>query len=278
MNEETRFPFRIYMAQSEGIVTEGYHSSSVEIVEITHGNISFQIGTETVEATAGDFLYVPSTLVFRAEAKDSAASLRAMVFDSSIIEANMENFDTEIFYMFYVQSRNKITVFRKGHPIYEQLCYSMNEAFEEYASKDVCYKLPIRANIYLIMTALLRYYCGSKDELDRMVYHNVMRLRPVVDYIAEHYADKIYVETLADMITVSPDYFTKMFRDSMGKTPVDYINAVRMNHAMRLLLTTDMPVNEISDGIGFSGTNYFHRIFKQYMDISPLAYRKSAIK
>jgi AraC-like DNA-binding protein len=111
-----------------------------------------------------------------------------------------------------------------------------------------------------------------------MVYHNVMRLRPVVDYIAEHYADKIYVETLADMITVSPDYFTKMFRDSMGKTPVDYINAVRMNHAMRLLLTTDMPVNEISDGIGFSGTNYFHRIFKQYMDISPLAYRKSAIK
>ena len=74
MNEETRFPFRIYTAKSEGIITEGYHSSSVEIVEITHGNVSFQIGTETVEATAGDFLYVPSTLVFRAESKDSAAS------------------------------------------------------------------------------------------------------------------------------------------------------------------------------------------------------------
>ena len=154
----------------------------------------------------------------------------------------------------------------------------MNEAFEEFSSKDVCYKLPIRANIYLIMTALLRYYCGSKDELDRMVYHNVMRLRTVVDYIADHYADKIYVETIADMITVSPDYFTKMFRDSMGKTPVDYINAVRINHAMRLLLTTEMPINEISDAIGFSGTNYFHRIFKQYMDMSPLSYRKSAKK
>ena len=278
MNEESKFPFRIYSSKGDGIITEGYHSSSVEIVEIMHGKLLFQIGTETVEASTGDILYVPSGLVFRAEAEEGTAALRAMVFDSNIIEVNMENFDTEIFYMFYVQSRNRITVFRKGHPIYESLCFSMNEAFEEFSSKDVCYKLPIRANIYLIMTALLRYYCGSKDELDRMIYHNVMRLRTVVDYIAEHYADKIYVETLADMITVSPDYFTKMFRDSMGKTPVDYINAVRINHAMRLLITTEMPINEISDAIGFSGTNYFHRIFKQYMDMSPLSYRKSAKK
>jgi len=274
MNEESKFPFRIYNAKSEGIVTEGYHSSSVEIIEITHGSVSFQIGTETVEAHAGDFLYVPNTLVFRAEANDCVASLRAMVFDSSIIEVNMENFDTEIFYMFYVQSRNRITVFRKGHPIYEQLCYSMNEAFEEFASKDVCYKLPIRANIYLIMTALLRYYCGSKDELDRMVYHNVMRLRPVIEYISVHCGEKIYIESLSDMITVSPDYFTKMFKDSIGKTPIDYINAARVNTALKLLMTTDTPINEVSDLAGFSGPNYFHKIFKQYMNVSPLAYRK----
>lgn len=278
MSEEGRFPFRIYSAKGEGIITEGYHPESVEIVEITRGSVSFQIGTEIVEASAGDLLYVPAAIVFRAEAKDCTAALRAMVFDSSIIEVNMENFDTEIFYMFYVQSRNIITVFRKGHPIYETLLAAMNEAYEEYVSKDVCYKLPIRANIYLIMTALLRYYCGSKDELDRMIYHNVMRLRPVVDYIADHYAEKIYVETLADMITVSPDYFTKMFKDSMGKTPVDYINAVRMNHAMRLLLTTDMPINEIAEQIGFSGANYFHKIFKQYMVTSPLSYRKNSKK
>ena len=125
------------------------------------------------------------------------------------------------------------------------------------------------------MTALLRYYCGTRDELDRMIYHNVMRLRPVIEYISGHYAEKIYIESLSDMITVSPDYFTKMFKDSIGKTPIDYINALRINHALKLLLLTDTPINEISDAVGFSGPNYFHKIFKQYMVTSPLSYRKS---
>jgi YesN/AraC family two-component response regulator len=246
----------------------------MEIIEITSSNVTVQIGTEFAEAHAGDFLYVPPTMVFKIEALEGEAGMRSMVFDSSIIEANMENFDTEIFYMFYVQSKNKIVVFDKGHPVYKTLKKYMQESYDEYVSKDVCYKLPIRANIYLMMTALLRYYCGSKNELDRMIYHNVMRLRPVITYIAEHYKEKIYIETLSDMITVSPDYFTKMFKDSIGRTPIDYINGLRINRAMQMLATTDISVNDISDGLGFSNSNYFHKIFKQYMDTSPAAYRK----
>ncbi len=275
MAEENKTPFRMYSARGAGIISEGYHGESVEIIEIASGSVSVQIGTDTLEAARGDFIYIPSGFVFRITSQDGEAAVRALVFDTSIVEENMENFDTEILYMFYVQSKNKISVFREGHPVYSALRECIGVAYDEYVSKDVCYKLPIRANIYLIMTALLRYYCGTRDELDRMIYHNVMRLRPVIEYIAEHYAEKIYIESLSDMITVSPDYFTKMFKDSIGKTPIDYINALRINHALKLLLTTDTPINEISDAVGFSGPNYFHKIFKQYMVTSPLAYRKS---
>jgi AraC-like DNA-binding protein len=121
----------------------------------------------------------------------------------------------------------------------------------------------------------MRYYAGSRNELDRMIYHNVIRLRPVIEYITENYSNKIYIETLADMVALSPDYFTKMFKDSIGKTPIDYINGVRVNHSLRMLTTTDTPINEIADTLGFSNPNYFHKIFKSYMDTSPLAYRKS---
>ena len=274
MAEDLRFPFKMYSVSGDGIICTGFHEKAMEIIEITSGNVTVQIGTEFAEAHAGDFLYVPPTMVFKIEALEGEAGMRSMVFDSSIIEANMENFDTEIFYMFYVQSKNKIVVFDKGHPVYKSLKKYMQESYDEYVSKDVCYKLPIRANIYLMMTALLRYYCGSKNELDRMIYHNVMRLRPVITYIAEHYKEKIYIETLSDMITVSPDYFTKMFKDSIGRTPIDYINGLRINRAMQMLATTDISVNDISDGLGFSNSNYFHKIFKQYMDTSPAAYRK----
>ena len=274
MAEDLRFPFKMYSVSGDGIICTGFHERAMEIIEITSGKVIVQIGTEFAEAKTGDFLYVPPTMVFKIEATEGEAGMRSMVFDSSIIEANMENFDTEIFYMFYVQSKNKIVVFDKEHPVYKTLKKYMQESYDEYVSKDVCYKLPIRANIYLMMTALLRYYCGSKNELDRMIYHNVMRLRPVITYIAEHYKEKIYIETLSDMITVSPDYFTKMFKDSIGRTPIDYINGLRINRAMQMLATTDISVNDISDQLGFSNSNYFHKIFKQYMDTSPAAYRK----
>lgn len=274
MAEDLKFPFKMYSVQGDGIICTGFHERAMEIIEITSGKVMAQIGTEFAEAKAGDFLYVPPTMVFKVEALEGEAGMRSMVFNSSIIEENMENFDTEIFYMFYVQSKNKIVVFEKGHPVYKTLAKYMQESYDEYVSKDVCYKLPIRANIYLMMTALLRYYCGSKNELDRMIYHNVMRLRPVITYISEHYKEKIYIETLADMITVSPDYFTKMFKDSIGRTPIDYINGIRINRAMQMLATTDTSVNDISDELGFSNANYFHKIFKQYMNTSPVAYRK----
>ena len=78
------------------------------------------------------------------------------------------------------------------------------------------------------------------------------------------------------MINVSSDYFTRMFKDSIGKTPIDYINGMRINEAMRQLCTTDRSMAEVSEAVGFCNSNYFHKIFKQYIDMSPLAYRKSS--
>ena len=269
--------FKLYSKSGSGIIDSGYYDDASCFLQITGGKVVVSIGTETAEAESGDFLFVPSSMVFRVESYDGPASVRVLVFNRSFVEENMDNFDGEINYMFYVQSFSRIVMFRKGHPIHEQLYYYMNEAYEEYISKDVCYQMPVKANIYLLIASLLRYYSSSKNEMDRMIYHNVIRLRPVIEYIAEHYAEKTYIETLSDMITVSPDYFTKMFKDSIGTTPIDYINGVRVNHALRLLTMTDTPVNEIADLTGFSNPNYFHKIFKSYMTTSPLAYRKSAL-
>lgn len=276
MKKEEKFPFSMYAQSGEGrLINTRTSSGSMEIVEVLRGTVQIQIGTDFIEASAGDFIYVPPTLPFRLDALSERASVRGMVFDTSILEANMENFDAEVFYMFYLQSRSKVAPFKKGHPVYETLVKYMQESYDEYVSKDVCYKLPIRANIYLMMTALLRYYCGSKDESDRMIYHNVLRLRPVIEYIGENYCEKIYIEKLADMINVSNDYFTKMFKDTIGKTPIEYINGLRINEAVRQLSESEKTMAEIASSVGFCNQNYFHKIFRQYIDMSPLSYRKS---
>ncbi len=275
MDNKAKFPFSIYRESGEGrIVNTRVNKSSMEIIEVTQGSVRVQIGTDFASASRGDFLYVPPGMVVRIESEGGISSVRGIIFDISVFEDNMENFDTEVFDMFYIQSKNKLTVFGAEHPVHSTLSVLMQECFDEYSTRDVCYKLPIRANIYLMLTALLRFYCGARGELDRMIYHNVIRLSPVINYISESFKDKIYIEKLADMINVSPDYFTKMFKETIGKTPIDYINAMRINYAMELLCTTDMQMSDIADVIGFCNPNYFHKIFKQYIDLSPLSYRK----
>ena len=271
-----KFPFKMYSLSGNGaLIPARFSEDAVEIVEITAGKVNIQIGTEKIEAGVGDFLYVPHGMIFKVDSAEGYAALRGMIFNISIIEANLVNYEAEILYMFYVQSENKIKIFHEDHPIHNALAKCMSDSYDEYLAKEVCYKLPIRANIYHCMTSLLRYYCSTKNESERIIYHNVLRLRPVINYIAEHYAEKIYVDKLAEIIMVSPDYFTKMFRDSIGKTPVDYINAIRVNHSMQMLIGSDRSIADISENIGFCNANYFHKIFKQYMEESPLAYRKN---
>lgn len=276
--QDTKFPFSMYRESGEGrIINTRGHDDAMEIVEVVSGKVRFGVGTELAEAERGSFIYVPPGMMFRAESVEGSATVRGMIFNTSILEENMEHFENEIFYMFYVQSKNKITVFDKGHPVHSILSRYMQESYDEYVTKDVCYKMPIRAGIYHMMTALLRYYCGTRNEQERMVYHNVLRLRPVLNYISEHFKEKIYVEKLSDMINVSSDYFTKMFKDSIGKTPIDYINGLRINYSIKLLCSGDMSMAEIAEDIGFCNPNYFHKIFKQYMVTSPHAYRKSTL-
>ncbi len=277
MSSEAKSPlFSIDVYTGEGSIIRSHrHTTSMEILEILDGNVTVQIGTAHLEGDKGDFFYIPMGLVHALQS-EGGAKVRSLVFEREMIIENLEAIDEEILFMFEVQSRNKIFRFTKEQPFYHTLKYHMNEAYEEYASKDVCYKLPIRANIYLMVTALLRHYCAIRNEQDRNIYHNVLRLAPAISYINAYFVGKIYIEELSERVMVSADYFTKMFRDSIGKTPIDYINDLRINRALAMLCESDASIQEISEATGFCNPNYFHKIFKQYMNCSPLAYRKAS--
>ncbi len=270
-------PFFVLRCEGDGrLLSPVWHDRAMAIWQVTEGEVRLRVGTELLDVKAGDMFLVPSSVVYSAVCLSAHAAMRALVFETSILEQNMASLDSELLYMFEVQSRIRVPLFRPDHPAYTSLCGRFSDALEEYAARDVCYKLPIRANIYLIMTALLRHYGTARDEQDRVLYHNVLRMRPVLEHIKRHYGQKLPIGELCAMIHVSSDHFTRMFKESIGKTPVDYINGVRVVCAQRLLCGTDTPLADIAESVGFCNANYFHKIFKQYMDESPLAYRKSA--
>lgn len=271
-------PFYVLSREGEGtLLRPTWHDRAIAIFQVVSGEVALSVGTELLTASAGDIFVVPQAVVYSAKAKEGHASLRGLIFETSILEQNMASLDSELLYMFEVQSRIRVPLFRAEHPIYARMLSIFTDAIEEYAAKDVCYKLPIRADIYLLMTVLLRHYGIARGEQDRVIYHNVLRLRPVLEHIKRSYRQKLTIAELCGMLHVSGDHFTRMFKESIGRTPVDYINAERVVCAERLLCDTDKTLAEIAEEVGFCNANYFHKIFKQYMEESPLSYRKAAL-
>ncbi len=96
----------------------------------------------------------------------------------------------------------------------------------------------------------------------------------IVAYIMLNYSKKITVHDISKHCYCSESYINHIFKKTTNKSISRYINEIRINKAKELLKTTDINICEIAEKVGFSQTNYFSSIFKEYCNISPKAYRQ----
>lgn len=96
----------------------------------------------------------------------------------------------------------------------------------------------------------------------------------VKSYIKAHLSEKINLESLADMVFLSPGYLSLIFKQSTGDTVSHYIISQRIDEAKRLLETTNMKVNQICEKVGIDNVSYFGQQFKMFCGMSPSEYRK----
>lgn len=104
---------------------------------------------------------------------------------------------------------------------------------------------------------------------------NKSRISLVCNYMYDNHAQNISIKDCADRCNLSPDRFAHVFKETMGKTPLEYINEIRISKAKEYLSTLNYPISEISEMVGFPNQNYFSRIFKKYTGISPSKYLKN---
>lgn len=100
-------------------------------------------------------------------------------------------------------------------------------------------------------------------------------LSTVISYINEHFTESISLETLADLASLSPYYFTRVFFRQTGMTPHQYLIATRIGASKFLLKTTDIPVKEIGFSCGFSSESSFCTTFRKWERMTPSEYRSS---
>lgn len=99
-------------------------------------------------------------------------------------------------------------------------------------------------------------------------------LQALKDYIDIHINDNISLDELANVIFRSKNYVIDLFKDGFGQTPYRYFWDKKMELSKRMLANTSMPIQQISEYLKFSNSQYFSNSFKKKYGISPFAYRK----
>jgi len=94
-------------------------------------------------------------------------------------------------------------------------------------------------------------------------------------FINLHLSSDFSLDDAAQNAGVSSFYLSKLFKEEMNDTFINYVTELKMEKAAHLLRETDMSIKEITGATGYNDQNYFSKIFKNKYNMSPSEYRKS---
>lgn len=100
------------------------------------------------------------------------------------------------------------------------------------------------------------------------------RITKATRYIMEHLSEAITIKELASEACLSPEHFIRLFKDTTGNTPIQYITRKRIEKCQHLLFTTNMSIKNIAFALGYTDSSYFVHVFRRTLGITPQEYRK----
>ena len=105
------------------------------------------------------------------------------------------------------------------------------------------------------------FYAGGPDSGSLK-----QEMRAALDYIRDHLGDKdLSLQTVADQVGISRNYFSRIFKEVMGVNFIDYVTRLRVEKARSLYINTDMKIYEIAELVGYSDWHYLYSVYKKQL-------------
>ncbi|MBQ2967685.1 MAG: helix-turn-helix transcriptional regulator [Clostridia bacterium] len=99
----------------------------------------------------------------------------------------------------------------------------------------------------------------------------------IIEYMKRSVNKNLNLKDVCDLFFIGKTQLCKIFKEHVGKSPMDYFADLKTESAKKLLQEKKMSVSEISDALGYSSVHNFSRAFKKYAGYSPSAYRKKIL-
>ena len=158
-----------------------------------------------------------------------------------------------------------------------EVCRLMERIAELERERPAAYELEVIALTHLVFKQVyLAMRSHAQASASPAATNDALLQRRMTDYIYEHFSEKIGLDDIAAAGGVSRSKCSNVFREQLGSSPVEFLNAYRLEAAAKKLALTDDTVAKVALECGFSQQSYFNRVFMKAYGCTPRQYRLSS--
>lgn len=252
---------------------EIHNHDFVEIVYVMEGSGRHYIDGEEFAVKAGDLLFINYGCTHSFHIDDKLVAYNLMLRVDFFTKNMIKN--DNLFYMLALTSFEKIQhelndksplVFFDYHERGDMVNLFKNIELE-LEKDELAKSIILEAYINVILCKVFRKIFVKNSKKDVLIPQDIL------DYISEHFNEKISLSDLSQRCFYNPAYFSRLFKKAFNMSFTDYIMDIRLKHCCELLQSSDYTVDKIIEECGFSDRNTFYERFRNKYGCTPSEYR-----
>ncbi len=266
---QTGFPIQLYKADksSPQYVMPLHWHQELEIIKVNSGKLNLFVNNVPYFMTTGDIAIVNCRYLHRAEPQDCRYD--CIVCDlETMIKTNNDVYKNYIYPILKGNLVINCLFHADNSKLYLCLCsiFSVLEREKEY------YQLSVLSNLVTIIEQLYSENSITELKISKKLSGQAHIITELLDWIENNYTEHITLELLAKKAGISPNYLCRIFKAYTSKTPIEYINHIRIQNICNEIRWGNKSITSIAIDNGFNDISYFCKVFKRHTGISAKNY------
>jgi AraC-like DNA-binding protein len=247
----------------------------MEITFIQDGTSDYKVGREEFKANAGDIILIPPYCTHSAcEIPGKTMISDSIVFHPDYLGASNQDLSASKYLRPMAEGQLLMQeVIRDSDAGYEEIKEAFLEALDCFKNKPSFYEMLLKEKLLHILILLFSYGYIRESDDSHISSENRRHIKSALEYITDHYSEKISISEMAQLAGFSENYFMSLFRQYVGMSCIQYVNHYRIQKAAHALEETTKSVSEIAMIHGFDNISYFNLQFRRTFGMTPREFR-----
>ena len=254
--------------------THAYHTHDFyEINYVYEGDCTNIIEGEKIYMEAGDFIIMSPGIFHTVYAETYSIVVNILIrptfFHNTFLYVDEDESSLLSAFISKMKEKNHYKYYKcKADCIIEEIASLIEEEAAQYHNSDI-----------ILDSIAVRLICNLLRNENQAMISGIQNtssntIMSILEYMNENYTEAS-LAVVSDKFGYTPAHLCRMFSKHTGKTFGKILTEIRINKAIELLCNTNLKIFEISDLLGYNSHEYFQRLFKSHLGVTPQKYRQS---